>query len=98
MDELVTKDVLAKHGITGLSDEGLGKLRSDVLGTAASHLALKAAEELSDEQVAELEAMPETGRNDRLLQLAGVADLAGWLKHEVDLIIIEISKNSVRSH
>jgi hypothetical protein len=98
MDELISRELLADHGITELSDESLKTVRSDILAIVKNHFTSKMIDQLSDEQIAALEAMPGSGRQDKLIEFAAAWDMADWLRREIELVILEIAKRHMPTH
>jgi hypothetical protein len=94
MSDLISDDLLARHGITGLTPEKNRAILAAVVIAVRNRLTAKLLGQLTSQELAELESSPEYTLEDKLSNLAQTYGMKDWVQSEAEAVASDIASKS----
>lgn len=93
MENLVTDDQLARHGITGLTPQAKHLFVASVLVAVQNRLSQRLLSSITPQQLQHLQALPESHREHQLSHLAQKYGMHDWVQAELDAVLTQVAQN-----
>jgi hypothetical protein len=97
LENLISDDLLARHGITGLTPSAKHLFVASVMVAVQNRLSQRLLTSITPVQLQHLEALPESHKQHQLNHLAEQYGLHGWVQPELEAVLTQLTQNSPQS-
>jgi hypothetical protein len=94
MNEIITDEILSRHGISGLTPEKSRTILAAIVIAVRNRLTAKLIGRVSALELAELEAASGGSLENKLSNLAETYNMKDWVKSEAEAVTAEIVSKS----